>query len=340
MTRAAGLLVGVAFGVGLIVLLVFTVDLGQVLAALRNAHYGWVLLSLILSVIGLWARAVRWRVFLDGKLSFWHTFHISNIGYMLNALLPFRAGEIARVVLAANAHPPVAMMTTLSSILLERIIDLLFLFALLGLSLTVLPMPDFVAAGGATLAIAAVLGGVLLFIAAVHRVWALRLLYIVLRFAPFLERFAPEERLHRFLDGLSVLTSSSRFAGLFAWSLVAWACTVASGYVMLHAFFGAASLAVALLFIVTSSLFSAAAGALSTIPAGIGSVQAGIILALTVSGYTQPQGAPLALAIVLHATQLCLYTAFGVIGLTRQHIDLRELLARVRRRQRQTIPAS
>jgi len=328
--RRAAVFIGIVLGVILLFFVLATVDLGQVWAALIKAEYGWVGLALVSSAFALWARAVRWSVLLNGRLPLVQTFHISNIGYMLNALMPFRAGEVARVLLSANAVPPVSMMTSVSTIVLERILDLLFLFGLLGLSLTVLPMPNFVSAGGFTLALASVAGFIFLFIIAIKRAWSVLLLNRLLHIAPFLRRFQLETRLSRFLDGLIVLTSARRFVWMLVWSIIAWSLTAASGYIMLYAFFDAAALPVVLLFIVTSSLFSAAAGAVSTIPAGIGSFQAGIVLALAITGYTEPEGAPLALAIVLHASNLALYTVFGVIGLTRQHITLDDLLARIR----------
>ena len=70
-----------------------TKDVGLMWSALRSADYGWVLVSMGIIVIGLFARGARWRVLLGGALPFWRAFSITNVSYLINNVLPLRVGE-------------------------------------------------------------------------------------------------------------------------------------------------------------------------------------------------------------------------------------------------------
>lgn len=323
-------LFGVAILIGFAALILINVDLTSIRDSLVTADYRLLPLVVLISTGALFARAARWMILLERRLSLRNAFHISNIGYMLNALLPLRAGEVSRVLLATRVSPPVPMMTTLSTILLERLVDLLFVFGMFGFSLLVLPVEDSIEVGGITLAVGSIVGFVVLFTFAHRRDWALAFVRFALKTVPFLERFHLEGRLNRFIDGLGALTSFRNFALMLISSAAAWALSVATGYVLLHAFFASADWSVVLLFTAMSSLVTTAAATVSYTPAGVGTYHAGVVLALTITGFNQPEGAPVAFAIVLHALSLALYIFFGVIGLVAEKITLDELVGRVR----------
>ena len=85
-------------------------------------------------------RAVRWRFMLNsgreaaGRTPYRQVFHVQNIGYMLNNLLPFRLGDVARAVLIGNV-PPVTISQGLSTMVAERVLDLLFMVVLFPFTL-------------------------------------------------------------------------------------------------------------------------------------------------------------------------------------------------------------
>ena len=323
-------LFGAAILVGFAALIITNVDLASIRDSLVTADYRWLPLVLVIFAGALTVRAARWMVLLNRRLTLRNAFHISNIGYMLNALLPLRAGEVARVLLATRVTPPVSMMTSLSTIVLERLVDLLFVFGIFGVALLVLPVENSIEVGGVTLALGSIAGFIVLFIAAHRRDWASALVRFALRIAPFLERFHLEERLSHFLDGLGALTSWRVFAMTLILSAAAWALSVATGYFLLLAFFGTADWRVVLLFTAMSSLVTTAAATVSYTPAGVGTYHAGVVLALTITGFNQPEGAPVAFAIVLHAISLVSYLVFGLFGLFAEKITLDELVGRVR----------
>jgi hypothetical protein len=92
------------------------------LQALAAAQVIWFVPAFVIFMIGLAIRAFRWATLMGGA-PFATTFHAMNIGYMLNMILPFRVGEIARAFVIGQ-RTPVSTATALSSIVVERLLDL------------------------------------------------------------------------------------------------------------------------------------------------------------------------------------------------------------------------
>ncbi len=102
----------------------------------QEVDYSWVVASIVLSIVAYVARAYRWNILLkplghDLKTS--RTTLAILIGYLANLALP-RLGEITRCgVLNRNDNVPIP--SALGTVVVERLIDVLSLFILVGLSL-------------------------------------------------------------------------------------------------------------------------------------------------------------------------------------------------------------
>src|SRR5439155_23827862 len=109
----------------------------QVAGAIQSLPLWPVAAALALTAAGLWTRAERWRWLLraDGNVPRGSVLRCLLIGYLGNAVLPFRLGELARVVsIAPLAGVSVAFAA--AGVLVEKVLDiatLLLLLVLLGL---------------------------------------------------------------------------------------------------------------------------------------------------------------------------------------------------------------
>lgn len=127
-----GLLVGVAC---LAAVFIFYARPGEIIETFRHVRPGYLLLGALGIVIFLLIRAVRWRFMLDNSVPFSQVFHIQNIGYMLTQLMPFRLGDVARAILIGNV-PPVTIAQGISTMVVERLLDMLFIVVLLPFTLS------------------------------------------------------------------------------------------------------------------------------------------------------------------------------------------------------------
>ncbi len=111
--------------------------LSELLEDLRTLDWWWMTLAIISAVtIFLW-QAVRWRLVLRPvtAVGFWETARALYVGMFANEVLPLRAGEVIRCYLLAR-RPDLPLSVALTSLLIERVFDGIWLVAAL---LVVLP---------------------------------------------------------------------------------------------------------------------------------------------------------------------------------------------------------
>src|SRR5947209_13576888 len=111
---------------GIIWLGLSRINLPHTVAAFAIVRVGYVLAggALVIAVIAI--LAVRWHVLLprnpDVPISF--VFCYLMIGYMMNAIIPLRLGDLVRAYLLGRRHE-IAVSTTLSTVVVERFFDVI-----------------------------------------------------------------------------------------------------------------------------------------------------------------------------------------------------------------------
>jgi uncharacterized protein (TIRG00374 family) len=127
----------IALGVaGLLLWLVFRkIDLGEMVARLKDINYFFVALSMLLMLIAHFVRGYRWSLMLAPvgyKISNLRTFNAILVGYFANLFLP-RMGEITRCGVLKRTDN-VQFSTSFGTVISERIIDVFTLFSLILLN--------------------------------------------------------------------------------------------------------------------------------------------------------------------------------------------------------------
>ncbi len=92
----------------------------------KNADYKFVFLSLLISLLGYWARAYRWKYSLNHlgyETKFRNNFFAVCVSYLVNLTIP-RSGEITRAVLLKK-YENVPFDKGFGTIVAERVVDLL-----------------------------------------------------------------------------------------------------------------------------------------------------------------------------------------------------------------------
>ena len=126
--------VGIGTSVVSIVIILLLIDPSEIIDSLKQADLSYIGLSALGILVFMMIRAIRWRYMLANEISWVKTFHIQNIGYMFNMVLPLRLGDVARAVLIGNV-PPITLARGLSTMVVERILDMMFIVALLPFTL-------------------------------------------------------------------------------------------------------------------------------------------------------------------------------------------------------------
>lgn len=316
---------GILISLAALMVVFYIAEPPRLLAALRQADLRLVLLNGLITLLWLAVRAALWRSLLRGQPSLRQTFFTINEGYLLNNLLPFRLGELARVLLLSK-KTGLPFWQVLPTVAIERIFDLA---CAAGLLLSTLPFVVGAswareAALGAGVIVLAGLGG--LYALARWRSTALALFGRLTARLPRLQRFALE-RLPVFFEGLAALSETRLFVLAASLALLNWLIAIGQYYFLMLAFFpGGQPLWAAF------TLSVAALGvAVPSSPGAIGVYEASVVGALSLFGL-DPSTA-LAFALTAHLLNYLITGSLGAIGLAQDGMSLGELYRQLRQNQ-------
>jgi glycosyltransferase 2 family protein len=319
---------GVLISMAAIAAILYFVDLGRFVDALRGADYRFSVAVLFIAMGWLAVRAIVWRTILRKRASYKDVFLTMCEGYLLNNFLPFRLGEIGRAFLLGR-KTGLGFLEVLPSIIIERVLDLVFAAVIL---LCAVP---FVVGAASAGQIALIIGGIVLaglvalyFIARNQR----RVLEFFQRLTKGRQKL--QQRGTRLLEslfsGLSVLTDGWLFLKIVLWMTFNWAVAILQFYLLLRAFFPQVE-PVWSLFALGAVAFG---NAIPSLPGAIGTFEGAMAGALTiVSGN---EAASLAAALTSHLINYLSTGVIGLIALSREGETLAGIYRQLRARQETT----
>jgi glycosyltransferase 2 family protein len=331
MKRWQSILIGVVVSVATLAFALRGVRIDQLGDEFVRGRYVYILPALVFVGLGLALRAVRWRALLNRRITMPHSFNILNVSYLFNTLLPLRLGEVARAFLATRLEPPIAMFTSLSSVVVERLTDVLAVVICIILAILIAPVTPEIEGAARISGIIAVAGMLILAVFAARRSFAHRLLDVALRLFPFLERLHTRDLADHVLDGIAPLGSVRGSAAIFSWTAIAWVTSVIQTFVLMYVFYDQPKWNAALLMTAIASL----AIALPAVPGSIGPFEAGMVAGLQIAGMADPgnpqsQARAAACAVLIHIVTVASYAFLGVLGLSQERISLGEVVRSAR----------
>jgi len=193
---------------------------------LRQANYLGFIALMLATLLGFWIRAVRWRSLMSGRvISYDSLYSATMIGFMANNLLPFRLGEFVRAWALARREK-MSKTTVLATVVVERVVDMLTLLGIFGLTLLIHPIEAGTRAGqltraGASLLVAACVG-LTLFVVVIERQPRLMkaLINRISVILPERHRHRGAAALDHFVEGLGLFRDLPRLMWVFLLSFL------------------------------------------------------------------------------------------------------------------------
>ncbi|MHB1415340.1 MAG: lysylphosphatidylglycerol synthase transmembrane domain-containing protein [Chloroflexota bacterium] len=326
MIKHLRLLLGLILSVLALVAITQTVDINQAATALRDVDYLWLLPAIAIGPLSVWFKAMRWRVLFLPRtgLRTAKLFDILAIGYLINTVFPARLGDPARAFLASDLEG-VPAANALSTIVAERLLDLLTLLVFLVLLMPYINLPDWLSYPAVVVGAAASLGFVALVAIGRKRD---RLTPLIERVARRLPRLNPEtvtRQVEHLLSGFDAFNSRSACAAIAGWSVVVWVLAAVQNAFVLVAFHSPAPFSAAALVLIVNAL-----GML--IPSSPGYV--GVfhyLTVLTLAIYGVAAGLALSYAVVLHLAIFLPLVLLGLAATWRESLSLGKVSARAAR---------
>ncbi len=231
------------FVIGILISAVFLylafrrVDLPEVIAALEQANYWWLLPGIGFMFISLVIRAYRWRYFIQPiqDVPFKPLFSAMMIGYMANNVFPLRLGEVMRA-LAIGRSAKISRAAAFATIIVERIIDILSLLVILGFTVFFHDFPPEIQKAGLAIFFGALT--VVLFIVFLMEKTEATLHWVGVFTSPLPDRAKQfiQRLLRSFLTGFEVFRQTHHYVAIILQSLVLWVLYAGIIYVTFLAF--------------------------------------------------------------------------------------------------------
>lgn len=321
MPRSLKLALGLAVSALFLYATLATVPVAEVSTTLARARTEWLLAALGFVALAYLLKIARWTAMLrslGAAIGLREAATPFLGGVAFNNVLPFRAGDLIRV-LAFQRFTGIAPAGQLGTLLLERLLDLLVLMTILFATLSFWPVAvlDATLLTGLRLAAAGAAAAILLFVLAPMPVSR------VIRFAGRrLPRFEPvSTALIRLLDAVQALGRPLFLLRMTALSLLAWLAEAGVYFAVGHALGIAASAGAALLALSIGTL----ATLIPSSPGYVGTFHFFAARAVAAFGIG-PAGAA-AYAILVHAILWIATTASGFLLLAVSGFDTRRTAA-------------
>ncbi len=300
----------ISLGVVSLYLALKDVSLKEVYEVLRLADYRYVLLALLSVTVNTLVKVLRWQVLIGqrGALIKFRSLLMSLLaGQMLNTLYPARIGDISRAYVIGGLGP--GRVFILSTVILEKILDL-FSYALLFLLLLFsIPLPNWVSESGYTLAGVAFLITLATFFVTYQQHFFVHLIERVFKWMPEHIKTYFFNKFRSALLGLEVLQGPSDLLKLAFWSALIWATALLNNHLTLLAFGIHLPLTASLLILIGLQ----AGISFTNIPGRFGIFE--YICILTLALYGIEQTTALSYGVLLHGIVMLPTTLIGLVFL-------------------------
>jgi uncharacterized protein (TIRG00374 family) len=221
-------------------------------------------------------------------------------------VLPLRLGEVARAYLLSRGQA-ISGMEALSTIVAERVLDLLAAVVVLAITLPLVAVADWMRSAGITVGILALAGFAGLWLAAHQRALLIRVAGWLIGRVPVLHaRLAGLlVQADQFLNGLESLRDNRRLASAMFWTAVTWLLSGLVCWMLLFMFVPRASVALGLYVLGVAAI----GYSVPSSPGQAGVLEAAVVAALVPLGISQ--SAALSYAVIMHLSS---YAVAGVLG--------------------------
>ncbi|MGH3013231.1 MAG: lysylphosphatidylglycerol synthase transmembrane domain-containing protein, partial [Gaiellaceae bacterium] len=289
-------------------LAVRNVDVDELGESLRESNYWYLLPAFALLVLAFFLRVLRWRcLFAPRTRPGWvPATEALLLGQFLNSVLPFRAGDAARIVALRSFGGP-SRVETAGTVVVERIFDVLALLVLLFVLLPVVPEVAWLRAAGVLVIVLTIALAAAVVILRVYGERAVAFFLRPLARLPFLSEARVEAAIRNLTQGVIALRSGRIGLIAFFWTLVSWLVVGASFWFLMLGFdFGLSPVAGLLVVIATGLSHLLPSG-----PAAVGVFEAAAVVAL--GAYGIPQTQALSYALVVHALNVVPFLLAGLL---------------------------
>jgi uncharacterized protein (TIRG00374 family) len=228
---------GIVLGVGLLAWVLTRADLSEVGTALASARLVLLVPVLLVLLASYVVRTVRWRLLFprETHVRAGSLFGALMVSYLLNNVLPARAGDLLRAYLLGEREA-ISKSATLGTIVIERTVDLSAALVLLLVVAIAHPLPERLSSIG--LAVGLVCGVLIAMLVVLSLAGAARVEAVIrrVRLVPAKIRATIGRAAGGFIGGISGLRSARGWLAVVAATALIWSVEITGAWLVGQAF--------------------------------------------------------------------------------------------------------
>jgi uncharacterized protein (TIRG00374 family) len=313
--------ISIAISVILMVVFLYRIDFSEMGHELRRANYIFILPGILIYLLGVFFRAVRWRYLLKplGVFSTFRLFSLICIGMLVNNILPARLGIVARAIILGEKEK-ISKMAIGGTMVVEQVFDGLTLLFFAAVVSFFVPMNGWLQQVVDVTAGLFLIGLILCILFASSPRFARKGLALVLRLSP--KRFHSKlgEWFNRLVEGLGVMRSPGKMIVVFVMSGLVWVCEAGLFYMVAFSF----NLDLPFYVFMLATAVSNLAWVLLMTQGGLGSFD--LACRKTLEIMSVGVAAAVSYVIVLHALILIITIPLGFVFLWRERMSLGKVM--------------
>ncbi len=301
---------GLAVSIVCVVFLVLRIDFNTFTLYFNSVNIKFLILGGALILLNFCLHAIRWQfLIVPQTLHFMKAFTYLMIGTFVNVILPFRPGDVLRIVLIQKLFSKNASIAAIGSITVERLFDLLtlLLFGVILAFIIPLPVTFKVMLNGFALFAAAIITALICL--CINDQIFKKLFFVILK--PFGIVFTSKviNIFDQFYLNIRTITSLNCLLITALLSFISWACVAFSMVCFVAAFDPNISVMAGILLMVVTNL----GAAIPASPGSIGVYHA--LCVLTLSLWNVDYEKSLAIAIVSHTAIISIQVIGGIVSI-------------------------
>ena len=316
----------IKFFIGIIISLLFlylalrNVNYGNLLVSLQQANYLYLIPAIVLLMLTMWFRALRWYYLLGSvkRVTILNVFSAVMIGFMANNMLPVRIGELVRAYTLGRKEN-ISKSLSLATIVVERILDGFTLLTFLLVVLIFFPFPDWVKEAGLYSFLFFVF--IVIFLICLKKFRDAVLKFFEYLVSPISQRLSEKikELLISFITGFDILKNKRQIAFVLFYSFAIWTVYAALTLLVFMSFNFELPAYAPFLFIVILTF----GVMIPSSPGYVGTYQFFCVTGLAFWGIKESDA--LGFSLVFHASQYFPITIVGLFYLWRDNISFKEV---------------
>lgn len=297
--------IGLVLSVVSLALILRGLDLTAVGKVLAQIDYAWLAVAVFFYFVVLWLKVTRWwLMFHPQPLRRGKALSALCIGYLFSAVMPARLGELVRTYVLGELEG-VSKAFVLSTIVVEKILDVLTVLLLLVCLFPLMAFPAWVRTSGTTVGVLFLVLFGLVLVLTRQRKYLLSLLSSVLGCLPETTGRAILKHLDSAIRGLDILRKRDLAIKLWGLSLAAWLLNTPFVMALLFALHIPVSYTAAVFVLCVTSLGMTVPSA----PGYLGTFHYLVVVSLALFGVGREPA--MSFAIVLH---LCTFLPISLLG--------------------------